>query len=93
MKNKKDLEVEVRKGKKFKYLFFWGHRQKSNDVIDKSCFSQWFPVGFTIDGVYYPTAEHYMMVEKARLFDASIIDEILKAETTKEVKALGRSVG
>ena len=92
MKNIKELEEEIQRGKKFKYLFFWGHRQKSNDVIDKSCFSQWFPVGFTVDEVYYPTAEHYMMVEKARLFDDSMVEEILNAKTTKEVKSLGRKV-
>ena len=92
MKNINELKEQTQKGKKFKYLFFWGHRQKSEQVIDKSCFSQWFPKGFSIDKIYYETAEHYMMAEKARLFDDSMVDEILKAKSTKEVKALGRRV-
>ncbi len=92
MKNITDLKQQLQKGKKFKYLFFWGHRQNTEGVVDKSCFSQWFPIGFTIDEVYYKTAEHYMMAEKARLFDESMVEEILNAKTTKEVKALGRKV-
>ena len=92
MKNINELKQQLQKGKKFKYLFFWGHRQKIEGVVDKSCFSQWFPVGFTIDEVYYKTAEHYMMAEKAQLFDESMVEEILNAKTTKEVKALGRKV-
>ena len=92
MKNINELKEQVQKGKKFKYLFFWGHREKVEGVIDKSCFSQWFPKGFTIDEVYYATAEHYMMAEKARLFDDTMVEKILEAKTTKEVKALGREV-
>jgi len=92
MKNITELKQQLQKGKKFKYLFFWGHRQKIEGVVDKSCFSQWFPVGFTVDEVYYKTAEHYMMAEKARLFDESMVEEILNAKTTKEVKELGRKV-
>jgi len=92
MKNITELKQQLQKGKKFNYLFFWGHRQKTEGVVDKSCFSQWFPMGFTLDEVYYKTAEHYMMAEKARLFDESMVEEILNAKTTKEVKALGRKV-
>ena len=92
MKNINELKEQLEKGKKFKYLFFWGHREKSEQNVDKSCFSQWFPKGFTLDEVYYATAEHYMMAEKARLFDASMVEKILNAKSTKEVKALEREV-
>jgi len=92
MNNIEALKKEFQKGKKFKYLFFWGHREKTKGVVDKSCFSQWFPIGFTIDEVYYKTAEHYMMAEKARFFDSSMVEKILEAKTTKEVKSLGREV-
>ena len=92
MKNINELKEQLQKGKKFKYLFFWGHREKTKGTADKSCFSQWFPVGFTIDEVYYKTVEHYMMAEKARLFDASMVEPILKASSPNEVKKLGRKV-
>jgi len=55
--------------------------------------SQWYHSPFTIDNVKYDTAEHYMMAEKARLFeDYQILEKILKADTAKEVKRLGRLV-
>lgn len=31
--------------------------------------SQWWPAPFTLDGVRYATAEHWMMAGKARLFN------------------------
>lgn len=92
MQNIKELQEQIQKGKKFNYLFFWGHTQKIQDVADKSCFSQWYPRGFTLDDLYYPTAEHYMMVQKAKLFEPSCMEMVLNAKTTKEVKLLGRSI-
>jgi hypothetical protein len=44
-----------------KYLFFWGHQPQPDGSVGKGCFSQWWPAAFTVDGVSYPTAEHYMM--------------------------------
>ena len=50
--------------------------------ITKACLSQWFASSFKVDGVYYPTAEHYMMAAKAKLFeDEQILAEILKAKS------------
>lgn len=74
-----------------KFLFFWGHTVK--EEVTKSCFSQWFPATFKEDGLEYPTAEHYMMAGKARLFDdEKILEKILQAKTPNEVKSLGRKV-
>lgn len=93
MKNRLELIDNIKKGKKFSYLFFWGHHQKDKNIVDKSCFSQWFPAKFTIDDYTYPTAEHYMMAQKAKLFnDIDIFKEILEAKTPKEAKELGRKV-
>ncbi|WP_426476537.1 NADAR family protein [Chryseobacterium sp. CBSDS_008] len=51
-------------------------------MVTKSCFSQWFPGSFEENGITYKTAEHYMMAEKARLFnDPETEEEILKANT------------
>ena len=80
-------------GKPRKYLFFWGHQPASDGSITKSCFSQWWHAPFVIGDVTYPTAEHWMMAEKARLFgDIEIQDAILKAKSPAEVKKLGREV-
>jgi ribA/ribD-fused uncharacterized protein len=75
------------------FLFFWGHQKSKDGSMTRSCLSQWWQSGFTIEGTHYATAEHYMMAEKARLFgDEGIISSILHAETPKEAKALGRKI-
>jgi predicted NAD-dependent protein-ADP-ribosyltransferase YbiA (DUF1768 family) len=49
-------------------LLFWGHRPPRTGGVGQGCLSQWYPAPFTVDGVRYATAEHYMMAGKARLF-------------------------
>ena len=87
------LREVVRQGGRPKYLFFWGHQPRPGGSIGKTCFSQWFAAGFTLNDVYYPTAEHYMMAEKARLFsDDAILAKILDAPHPGAAKKLGRQV-
>lgn len=75
-----------------KFLFFWGHTARAGE-IGKQCLSQWWPARFEVDGVSYPTAEHFMMAEKARLFgDRETCSRILKASNPGEAKKLGRGV-
>jgi ribA/ribD-fused uncharacterized protein len=50
------------------YLRFWGHAPRRDGTLGASCLSQWWPSPFTVDGVEYATAEHWMMAAKARLF-------------------------
>lgn len=79
-------------GEKMKFMFFWGHQQKANE-ISASCFSQWYPASFVLDDQVYLTAEHFMMAEKARLFgDAEARAKIFNASTPGAAKALGRQV-
>ncbi|AYZ14384.1 NADAR family protein [Chryseobacterium arthrosphaerae] len=86
-----NITDRFQKKEKLKFLFFWGHTVK--DEITKACFSQWYPSKFEEDGVLYKTAEHYMMAEKARLFnDYEIAEEILQAQTPNQAKSLGRKV-
>lgn len=73
------------------FLFFWGHQPSRDGKITSSCFSQWWPSRFQVDGTVYPTAEHWMMSQKARLFgDGETALRILSAQSPKEVKQLGR---
>ncbi|MCE6997517.1 NADAR family protein [Saccharothrix sp. S26] len=75
------------------YLFFWGHRARPGAPAGKHCLSQWWEAPFTVDGLTYPTAEHFMMWGKARLFDdAETAERVLAARTPGEAKALGRRV-
>jgi ribA/ribD-fused uncharacterized protein len=76
-----------------RYLFFWGHRPPSGGGVGPGCLSQWWPVSFTVDGRAYPSAEHYMMAGKARLFgDEAAAERIRGAADPAEAKALGREV-
>lgn len=89
--NLQNIKERFQKKEKIKFLFFWGHTAK--DTVTKSCFSQWFPGNFEENGTIYKTAEHYMMARKARLFnDPETEEEILKANTPNQAKALGRKV-
>ena len=55
--------------------------------------SQWYPAPFSVDGVNYTTAEHFMMERKAALFgDVDIQREILASTDPGKVKALGRRI-
>ncbi|MQY16869.1 hypothetical protein SRB5_70720 [Streptomyces sp. RB5] len=76
-----------------KYLFFWGHQPEKDGSVGKGCFSQWWPAPFTVDGVTYATAEHWMMAEKARLFgDADQERAAIAAGHPSEAKKAGRLV-
>lgn len=67
-----------------KYTFFWK---------DKDVFSQWHKAGFTIDGVHFKTAEHFMMWKKAMQFgDADSAEKVLKSGHPSEAKKIGRAV-
>ena len=88
-----ELETATRSGERFKYLCFWGHQKRADGRLTETCFSQWDPTAFVVDGQSYGTAEHYMMAEKARLFgDAVALSRILQAATPGAAKKLGRTV-
>ena len=87
------LKNQIENGLHPEYLLFWGHSQKLAGVTDKSCFSQWWPVPFIVDGTTYATAEHWMMAKKALLFnDKESFDLISTAKTPAAAKKLGRAV-
>ncbi len=87
------LHAQLAAGETLKYLFFWGHQPKKDGTIGKTCFSQWFERAFEQDNIIYPTAEHWMMAEKARLFKDEVrLEKILTCRTAAEAKKLGRQV-
>jgi ribA/ribD-fused uncharacterized protein len=84
---------EVRAGTRVKYLHFWGHRPSPDGRVGPSCLSQWWPSPFTVDGVTYATAEHWMMAAKARLFDdTEALARVLAAGHPSQAKKAGRLV-
>ncbi|MFG2136311.1 NADAR family protein [Streptomyces sp. NPDC048650] len=88
-----ELRAVTATGKRVKYLLFWGHRPQRDGRLGASCFSQWWPAPFTVDGVTYATAEHWMMAGKARLFgDAEAERQATAASHPKQAKDIGRRV-
>lgn len=91
--SKQALISYLQKGKKVKFEFFCAHHKSKNGTVDKNCLSQWYESSFKIDGHWYQTAEHYMMAQKAKLFDANdLFKTILNSKSPKEAKQLGRKV-
>ncbi|MGB9150539.1 MAG: NADAR family protein [Burkholderiales bacterium] len=88
----KNLRSRFNAGEKLKYLFFWGH-QPGRNSITASCFSQWYGASFVVDDQLYPTAEHFMMAEKASLFGHHATKaQVMNAPNPGAAKALGRQV-
>ncbi len=88
-----ELKAQVASGKRPRYLFFWGHTPKGDGSVGAECFSQWYGAPFEDGGLRYPTSEHYMMAEKARLFGDEVrLEGILRAGSPGAAKALGREV-
>jgi ribA/ribD-fused uncharacterized protein len=88
-----DLRALAAGGDRIKYLFFWGHQPQPDGSAGPGCLSQWWPAPFVVDGIRYATAEHYMMIGKARLFgDEATAAQMITAPHPSAVKALGRQV-
>lgn len=91
--NKEWLIEKYQKKEKIKFLFFWGHQPSKDGSIIASCFSQWWVAPFEVNGIKYPTAEHWMMFKKAELFDDhEIMQKVMLAKSPAEAKKLGRLV-
>ena len=87
---KYSIATFIHSAKKLKFVFFW---KPNAEVVNESCFSQWQPSPFSVDGDEYYCAEQYMMAEKARLFgDEEVEEEIMNTSDPKLMKALGRKV-
>jgi ribA/ribD-fused uncharacterized protein len=98
IRTKDELVEFVARGKKAKYLCFWRHTKNNSQQVSKTCFSQWYGSKFEVDGIVYPTAEHFMMAEKARLFESksaantTLLKQIIEAPHPQKAKQLGRQI-
>lgn len=87
------LQSRINDGWAPSFLFFWGHSGRPGAALGKECLSQWYPASFNVDGQTYPTAEHYMMAQKAELFaDAHSAMQIRACRHPAEAKEIGRHV-
>ena len=80
-------------GARVRFLHFWKHDSVSGGPVGRGCLSQWAPIGFTVDDVWFATAEHYMMWSKAVLFgDTVTAARVLDGRAPEQAKTLGREV-
>lgn len=87
------LIADFQRKKKIKFLFFWGHQPAKNGELTASCFSQWWVSPFEVEGIWYATAEHWMMAQKAALFnDNEAFQRVIAAKSPGEAKQIGRQV-
>lgn len=87
------LQVRCRTGEAFSILPFFGHTVTAGKKPGKQVFSQFYETEFTVNGTRYRWAEQFMMAGKARLFgDLAVLEQILRAVTPADCKALGRKV-
>jgi len=72
------------------FLCFW---KPNHQIVDESCLSQLQYSEFVVDIHDFISAEQYIMVEKARLFeDEEIEQQILDTKDPTEVTSLGQKV-
>lgn len=96
MKQHYNIEWLIEKfesGDSLKFLYFWGHTKKHDQDVGNFCFSQWFESSFEVNGLTYKTTEHWMMAQKALLFNnKEIFEKIVSSDKPGEAKELGRQV-
>jgi ribA/ribD-fused uncharacterized protein len=90
---REQLVAAIASGTAVKWLLFWGHTPPADGGVGRHVLSQWWPAPFDVDGTTYRTAEHWMMAEKARLFDdAAAARAAIDADHPAEAKKAGRLV-
>jgi predicted NAD-dependent protein-ADP-ribosyltransferase YbiA (DUF1768 family) len=73
------LTAAITQGWRPEFLFFWGHTPRSSG-IGKQVLSRWWPAAFSLGGVSYASAEHFMMAAKARLFDDATTRDAIRCQ-------------
>lgn len=91
--DRESLIAAVRRGERFRFRYFWGHRPRPDGQLSDSCLSQWWRADFEVDGQSYSSAEQFMMAEKARVFgDELTREQVLNVHDPAAIKQLGRAV-
>ncbi|MEJ1242011.1 NADAR family protein [Chryseolinea sp. T2] len=72
---------------------FFGDESASNETPGVATLTQWFPSPFRVDSDQYHNAAHWMMVQKARLFnDPQAASELLSLSDNKEIGERGKQI-
>src|SRR5215510_6459925 len=83
-----ELKKKFNSKKKLDFSFFW---QIEKEGLQINSLSQWQKSKFVVENICYSCAEHYMMAQKALIFnDLEIYEKILSVKNPKQIKSLGR---
>lgn len=75
------------------FLFFWNDVPSVTSTQKDSYLSQWYPATFSESHITYNSAEHYMMAQKALLFnDEQMFCSIIQSDHPGQAASLGRRV-
>jgi hypothetical protein len=66
-------------------IYFYGTREKPY-----GCFSNFSRHGFELDGLWWPTSEHYFQAQKFVKTERTWFDKIREVKTPKEAAKMGR---
>ncbi|MDJ1185442.1 NADAR family protein [Roseofilum casamattae] len=66
-------------------IYFYGTREQPY-----GCFSNFSRHGFELDGIWWPTSEHYFQAQKFVTTDLLWFEKIQTAKTPKEAAKMGR---
>jgi hypothetical protein len=81
------------KGESLRFVFFWGHTNKTTKPVGEFVLSQWYYAPFSVNEIVYKTAAHWMMARKAILFgDRETFKKIINTDRPEEVRALSKSI-
>ncbi|KJE19628.1 ribA/ribD-like protein [Frankia torreyi] len=76
-----------------RFRYFWGQRQAVADGTGAGCLSLRWPARFAVDGVDYPSAQHYVLARKAGLFgDQAAAEAVLALPAPISLAAIGRRI-
>lgn len=91
--NRASLITAIRRGWRPEYIHFWRHAPHQDGVVAEECLAQGYPASFSLDGQTYATAEHYLMAQRALLFeDLDLHDRITRAASPGLARHLGNEV-
>lgn len=87
------LKQQYEGGARPGFLFFADIRAGSKETTNLTILTQWFRSPFLVDNELYHHAAHWMMVQKARLFNDPVAAvELLKMSDNKKIHERGKQI-
>jgi ribA/ribD-fused uncharacterized protein len=87
------LKQQYDSGVQPEFLFFTEMTATQNTAAAQMMLAQWYPSSFSVEGDEYLHAAHWMMVQKAKLFDDyESATSLLTLRDDREIRSRGRKI-